>query len=494
MPSNLGQVFTPLPLAQTIVDLVPSGASRILDPTCGDGAFLLAASQRPSLDNAELLGVEVDDSVVGSLPEDVPRAFVKLGCVFSPEASTQVDVIVGNPPFVSHKECSNLRGAIVERLTDTAEPVFWEKTEIDRWVKRANLCDAVVLRCLQLLEPLGQAFLIVPLSTLETTSAATTWRLVERHASVSRVFHEDPGTRWFQEADVRCAVVELIRRPVVRPVVSTLLGDVFKCVAGREPRSWVSASVLRGARLLAEPARLGDYADVVAGIRTNNNGAFYVDAETAATLEPDATVPILRYQDAPASAAIRFAGEPTTRLVIYQDDAPRARAHVESRGGKWSTRLIPEGQLILSKSCHQTFGVKLLGQPYALDQRFYGVVPRDPKHVRFLASWLASAYGWLAMESVGRRSMGGGALDWAATDVLDIPVPRLPSPRERRPLYGALLSLEHVPTPAVSVETFTDPARVRLDDAWQRAVPGLLDRDTVTSLLLAAVTARTEKT
>ena len=56
-----GQYFTPRPLAELMADVAGVGPrDRVLDPTCGAGSFLVAASQR----GADVDGIEVDPELV----------------------------------------------------------------------------------------------------------------------------------------------------------------------------------------------------------------------------------------------------------------------------------------------------------------------------------------------------------------------------------------------------------------------------------------------
>lgn len=129
-----GQFMTPDALARQIVSRLDlSGCRQILEPSCGDGAFLSAVAQelkqqsgrRMSSTTTELIGIEVDSEVAGrarermqrQVADDDPavRVAVRRGDFFRallpaglmPDdrdrpchlAPGSFDLVVGNPPF-----------------------------------------------------------------------------------------------------------------------------------------------------------------------------------------------------------------------------------------------------------------------------------------------------------------------------------------------------------------------------------------------------------
>ncbi len=113
-----GQFMTPPPLAQRIAsELAVENASRILEPSCGDGSFLSAIVGRLSevsiRNRVEVIGVEVDPYLAQKARTVVQqhRAFVRAEIVqadFFKEYLNRMhdrlrresfDLIIGNPPF-----------------------------------------------------------------------------------------------------------------------------------------------------------------------------------------------------------------------------------------------------------------------------------------------------------------------------------------------------------------------------------------------------------
>lgn len=97
-----GAHYTPPALADRLVALtLPPSAERVLDPACGGGAFLLAASRAGV---PEVVGVDVDPLAAAVAEAAVAleggRASVVVGDFLSMELDG-FDAVVGNPPFAS---------------------------------------------------------------------------------------------------------------------------------------------------------------------------------------------------------------------------------------------------------------------------------------------------------------------------------------------------------------------------------------------------------
>jgi hypothetical protein len=112
-----GAFFTPEPVARYITDwAVRSGEDRILEPSCGEAAFLLAAVDRlatiGAASNAEaqpvLDGVELHEASAGAardlLAQAGVKANVRVGDFFTVEPTGSYDVVVGNPPYVRYQD------------------------------------------------------------------------------------------------------------------------------------------------------------------------------------------------------------------------------------------------------------------------------------------------------------------------------------------------------------------------------------------------------
>ncbi len=147
-----GAFDTPRQMASEAVDLALAAArGRVrsgLDPSCGSGAFLLAMLEKGV---PRLHGIDNDPSVLAVASVLLPGAKLEKGDFLSlPKgrrkeisrpagsdlAATEVDLLVGNPPYVSpERQDSRYRASLRERIPwlhgrfDLAVPFVWTAME-----------------------------------------------------------------------------------------------------------------------------------------------------------------------------------------------------------------------------------------------------------------------------------------------------------------------------------------------------------------------------
>lgn len=116
----LGQWYTPEALVDHVVALTlppappagrpGAGRLRVLDPACGDGAFLRGVCRRLGSD-VELVGVDIDPVAVESARASLPDAEIILGDALTMDwESRRFDVVIGNPPFLNQLATATTRG------------------------------------------------------------------------------------------------------------------------------------------------------------------------------------------------------------------------------------------------------------------------------------------------------------------------------------------------------------------------------------------------
>jgi adenine-specific DNA-methyltransferase len=109
---RLGQVFTPEPVARTLVGwVVQCETDRVLDPSCGDGRFL--ACHRASV------GVELDEQEATTARRRAPWALIHQADFFlwASETQERFEATAGNPPFIRYQ---HFTGAIREHALGEA--------------------------------------------------------------------------------------------------------------------------------------------------------------------------------------------------------------------------------------------------------------------------------------------------------------------------------------------------------------------------------------
>ncbi len=144
-----GQVFTPEAIVERMLALVRN-RGRILEPACGDGAFV--ARLPPHY--PEVVAIELD-------PAHCPTGALNADFFTYPEAE-KFDTIIGNPPYVKARDIAPAtRRHFASRLLDG----------------HANLYLHFIEKCVRHLNPGGELIFITPRDFLKATGAArlNTW-------------------------------------------------------------------------------------------------------------------------------------------------------------------------------------------------------------------------------------------------------------------------------------------------------------------------------
>ncbi len=189
-----GAFYTPPELTSFLVEwAIRSGSDTVLEPSCGEAAFLITAYQRlrslallPPLPN-QLVGLDID-------PEAVEEAAAQLACITG-EAILQAadflafrtdrrfDVVVGNPPYVRYQ---SFAGQARVRAQEAA---------LAQGVRLGGLASswaAFVLHATSFLKPHGRLALVLPAELLTVNYAAPVRRfLMQRFQHVRLVLFEE---------------------------------------------------------------------------------------------------------------------------------------------------------------------------------------------------------------------------------------------------------------------------------------------------------------
>lgn len=191
-----GAFFTPEPLARYVTDwAVRSVEDRVLEPSCGEAAFLLSAVDRlAALHDAEqtttvphLDGVEVHDASA-SATRDLLRAAgveaeVSVGDFFAFEPNGTYDAVIGNPPYVRYQDFS---GESRARSREAALRAGVPLTNL------ASSWAAFTVHAALFLKKGGRLGLVLPAELLTVNYAAPVRRfLLERFSSVDLVLFEE---------------------------------------------------------------------------------------------------------------------------------------------------------------------------------------------------------------------------------------------------------------------------------------------------------------
>jgi adenine-specific DNA-methyltransferase len=215
-----GAFFTPYGIAEHLAEWALRGERNeglILDPTCGEGVFLLAAAEqlarsRQSRGTSRLFGVDIHESSLRetekllSLVPAAPDSNLLVGDFFE-EATPDligarlpfVDAVIGNPPFVRYHEH---RGDIRRRALAAA---------LAQGVRLSGLASswaALLVHASAFLKPDGRITMVLPAELLSVGYAEPirVW-LRQRFQSVHLVLFDQ-----LQFADAEEQVVLLVAR------------------------------------------------------------------------------------------------------------------------------------------------------------------------------------------------------------------------------------------------------------------------------------------
>lgn len=162
---HLGQFFSPKVLVEKCISLIKNKNSRLLEPSCGDGAF-------SSLINDNSVFIEIDKSVISN------KNVINID-FFDYPISEKFMTIIGNPPYVDNKFL-NIRHETDIRV-------------------QANLYLYFIEKCFHHLEAGGELIFIVPRDFIKATSAKSVNELLYKNGTITH-FYDYGDQKLFKEA------------------------------------------------------------------------------------------------------------------------------------------------------------------------------------------------------------------------------------------------------------------------------------------------------
>ena len=162
---DLGQVFTPKKIVNSMIELIKNGNS-ILEPSCGDGAFF----NKLRLDYTNVVGIEIDAT---HCPENALNMDF-----FDYNISEKHDTIIGNPPYVSGKKIpTEILNKINSKLITHG---------------KSNLYLYITEKCINHLTDNGELIFITPREFIKTTSSIGLNNFIYNSGTI---------THWFEYGD-----------------------------------------------------------------------------------------------------------------------------------------------------------------------------------------------------------------------------------------------------------------------------------------------------
>ena len=248
----LGQIFTPEPVVRAMLAL-RRNPGRVLEPSCGDGAFL---RQLPGA-----VGLELD-------PDHCPPGARVMDFFAYPEREV-FDTIIGNPPYVRFQDIP----AATRRLIDAGPYAAWADG-------RANLYLFFIAKCVRQLKPGGELIFITPRDFLKATSAVKLNRLLYEAGSITDAI-ELGDARVFADAVPNCLIWRFEKGRRERTMRYAAIGNGDALAAALAAPAWQPRHFLEcGGHLMFVrgdyPLRLAEVAFVKVGA-VSGADALYAD-------------------------------------------------------------------------------------------------------------------------------------------------------------------------------------------------------------------------
>lgn len=301
-----GGYYTPLDLAAFISSWVKEiGPKRVLEPSCGDGAFFQAMADVKGFARSDLVGFELDEEEavkaasrareIGLKKAEVRNEdFLGWALKNMVEGGERFDAVVGNPPFVRYQ-------FLPPTFQIRSEAIF---ASLDlKFTKHTNAWVPFILASLALLRPGGRLAMVVPAEIIHVTHAQSLRSYLGRQCR--RLVIIDPEELWFDGtlqgavilmAEKRASVEQKEEGLGIYPVRGREFlrkppSDIFdapKSINGKTVEGkWTRALLDMETRSLFDEIeshddvhRFNDIARVDVGIVTGANAFFLVSDET----------------------------------------------------------------------------------------------------------------------------------------------------------------------------------------------------------------------
>jgi adenine-specific DNA-methyltransferase len=469
-----GAFFTPGPLAGFLTDwAISSPSDRVLEPSCGEAAFLLAATRRLAVLSgtvkdkppAQIDGIELHPASA-QMARDLVQAeganvSIRVSDFFTIEPTGSYDAVIGNPPYVRYQDFS---GETRARSRQAALRAGVPLTNL------ASSWAAFTVHASLFLRPGGRLALVLPAELLTVNYAAGIRRLLmEKFAQVNLVLFEERVFPGVLEEVVLLMADGYGRGPTdhCRIYQARTTADLSTAIAPRlwrpdQPESKWTPSLLSADALAAyatlangqDFSPLQTWGETTLGMVTGNNRYFALTAKRITELRLQAqdlirlSPPGSRHlrglsftesalnelsQNGSATWLFRPAGEPSSAARAYIAAGEASAIHraykCQIRAPWWRVPLVPPADLLLTYMNADTPRLCTnCAQAHHLNS-VHGVYLKTPLRslgMDLLPVGALNSMTLLAAETVG-RAYGGGMLklEPKEADRLLVPSPAL---------------------------------------------------------------------
>lgn len=462
-----GAFFTPPALCQYVVNwAVRSSTDQVLEPSCGEAAFLNSAGDRLAELGAErsagtpLNGVELhpDSAAHAShvLRNAGRDARIVVADFFTLEPNPRYDVVVGNPPYVRYQGFAGENRARAQKAASRAGISL---------TGLASSWAAFVVHSALFLKPGGRLGLVLPASLLTVNYAAEVRRFIlQRFRSVRLVLFTErvfPGVQeevvllladGFAEGPAEhCEISQAHNVAALPHAVSRPWRPVIP--EGKWMPSLIPDGALRTAELLAAGGRfttLQAWGDTTLGMVTGNNRYFAVSPEAARwhefeksellPLSPPGSRHLRALEFTRASwRALGRAGHATLLFRPPREPSPAAAVYIKSgealnvhqaykcrvRSPWWRVPFVPPADILLTYMNADTPRLSANRASVHHINSVHGIYLRPEltdTGTQLLPIGTLNSVTLLGAETVG-RAYGGGMLKLEPKEADQLPVP-----------------------------------------------------------------------
>ncbi|MBA3744809.1 N-6 DNA methylase, partial [Sporichthya sp.] len=382
-----GAFFTPAALCNYVVEwAVRCGTDRVLEPSCGEAAFLLPAADRlralgahaPDLHGHELHRSSAE-AALAALTGAGHDARISVGDFLATPAEARFDAVIGNPPYVRYQDFDGPARAVGRRAALSAGVSL---------TRLASSWAAFTVHAAAFLRPGGRLGLVLPAELLSVNYAADVRSfLMRRFGRVRLVLFTErvfPGVMaevvlLLAEGEGPASHCELLQVQDLEELTAAT-GAESTWAPPASAGKWTAALLPGGVRdlyagLTADPAfgTLHDWGETTLGAVTGNNRWFALSPQRVAELGLSSgdVVPLSppgsRHLREPAftATAWRALGDAGARTWLFRPaETPSAAAADYIRAGErdgvpgaykcrvrrpwWRVPLVPPADLLLT--------------------------------------------------------------------------------------------------------------------------------------------------
>lgn len=178
----LGAYYTPRTAAEYLADwAIRSGNERVLEPSVGDGAFVVAVRRVAATrgGSAHVIGVEISADTFGDVMSSPGRPDEGINSDFLSVGPRAVDVVIGNPPFVRLRNLDKRQRATAARAAERAMGAAPDAS--------GSVWLPFVAHATRSLVPGGRLALVLPLEATHVKYARPLWKFLADRFGALRV-------------------------------------------------------------------------------------------------------------------------------------------------------------------------------------------------------------------------------------------------------------------------------------------------------------------